>query len=108
MYSDNTDASKVLETDSRYRFFRVCTDVRTGPTTDGFDGYVPLGQYIKRLHSQETRNEFEGIVGSSKALRAVLNQIRIVAPTDSTVLIEGETGTGKELIADAIHTHSTR
>ena len=50
----------------------------------------------------------EGIVGSSRALRAVLDQIRIVAPTDSTVLIEGETGTGKELIARAIHMHSER
>jgi formate hydrogenlyase transcriptional activator len=51
---------------------------------------------------------FEGIVGSSKALRGVLDHIRTVAPTDSTVLIEGETGTGKELIAQAIHTHSRR
>jgi formate hydrogenlyase transcriptional activator len=51
---------------------------------------------------------FEGIVGCSKALRAVIQQVRIVAPTDSTVLIEGETGTGKELIASAIHALSGR
>ena len=52
--------------------------------------------------------EFDGIVGSSPALRAVLNQVRMVAPTGATVLIEGETGTGKELIARAIHMHSER
>ena len=52
--------------------------------------------------------EFDGIVGSSPALRAVLDQVRIVAPTGATVLIEGETGTGKELIARAIHMHSER
>jgi len=52
--------------------------------------------------------EFDGIVGSSPALRAVLDQVRMVAPTNATVLIEGETGTGKELIARAIHMHSAR
>ena len=51
---------------------------------------------------------FEGIVGHSNALRAVLDQIQTVAPTDSTVLIEGETGTGKELVAHAIHSLSSR
>lgn len=51
---------------------------------------------------------FEDIVGKSAALRKVLQQIEIVAPTDSTVLLHGETGTGKELIARAIHSHSTR
>jgi formate hydrogenlyase transcriptional activator len=51
---------------------------------------------------------FEGIVGSSAALMEVLDLVRTVAPTDSTVLIEGETGTGKELIAGAIHAHSKR
>jgi transcriptional regulator with GAF, ATPase, and Fis domain len=44
---------------------------------------------------------FEQIIGSSPALERVLEQVRDVAPTDSTVLIEGETGTGKELIAHA-------
>ncbi len=51
---------------------------------------------------------FEEIVGSSPALQTVLSSIVKVAPTDSTVLISGETGTGKELIARAIHKHSQR
>jgi PAS domain S-box-containing protein len=51
---------------------------------------------------------FEEIVGSSLALQTVLSSIVKVAPTDSTVLITGETGTGKELIARAIHKHSQR
>jgi len=51
---------------------------------------------------------FEEIVGSSPALQSVLSSIVKVAPTDSTVLITGETGTGKELIARAIHKHSHR
>jgi formate hydrogenlyase transcriptional activator len=51
---------------------------------------------------------FEEIVGSSAGLRAILEQVSRVAPTDSTVLIRGETGTGKELIARAIHNRSKR
>jgi formate hydrogenlyase transcriptional activator len=51
---------------------------------------------------------FEEIVGTSEAVRAVLGQVGKVAPTDSTVLITGETGTGKELLARAIHRGSSR
>jgi formate hydrogenlyase transcriptional activator len=51
---------------------------------------------------------FEEIVGTSSALRQVLAQVAKVAPTDSTVLISGETGTGKELIARAVHKRSNR
>ena len=51
---------------------------------------------------------FEEIVGSSDAIRRALGQVAKVAPTDSTVLISGETGTGKELIARAIHKRSNR
>jgi transcriptional regulator with GAF, ATPase, and Fis domain len=51
---------------------------------------------------------FEEIVGSSPALQSVLSKVAKVAPTDSTVLITGETGTGKELIARAIHKRSQR
>ena len=58
----------------------------------------------------EIRSEmnFDEIVGESPLLRAVLKQVETVAPTDSTVLIQGETGTGKELIARAIHNLSHR
>jgi formate hydrogenlyase transcriptional activator len=58
--------------------------------------------------SKGVNNGFENMVGVSSALRAVLDLVRIVAPTNSTALIEGETGTGKELIARAIHQHSSR
>ena len=51
---------------------------------------------------------FEQIIGNSTALESVLEQVEQVAPTDSTVLIQGETGTGKELIARAIHNLSSR
>jgi formate hydrogenlyase transcriptional activator len=54
------------------------------------------------------QQEFEGIVGVSTALMKTLDLVRTVAPTDSTVLIEGETGTGKERFADAVHAHSKR
>jgi formate hydrogenlyase transcriptional activator len=50
----------------------------------------------------------DGIIGRSAAMRDVLDQIRMVAPTDSIVLVCGETGTGKELIARAVHRLSAR
>ncbi len=58
----------------------------------------------------EIRSEmsFDEIVGRSEALRRVLRQVETVAPTDSTVLIHGETGSGKELVARAIHERSAR
>jgi len=65
----------------------------------------------ERLYLEdEIRGEidFEGIVGQSSALRHVLNLVETVAPSDSTVLLLGETGTGKELIARAIHDRSHR
>jgi transcriptional regulator with GAF, ATPase, and Fis domain len=54
------------------------------------------------------QRKFEQLIGDSPALEAVLEQVERVAPTDSTVLIQGETGTGKELIARAIHNISSR
>jgi formate hydrogenlyase transcriptional activator len=65
----------------------------------------------ERLYLEdEIRSElnFEEIIGKSDALRKILQQVETVAPTDSTVLIYGETGTGKELIARAIHDLSSR
>src|SRR5580704_1746467 len=61
------------------------------------------------LTDQDRRvRRFEQIIGNSPALRVVLEQAERVAATDATVLIQGETGTGKELIAHAIHNASTR
>jgi len=57
---------------------------------------------------EEAEPKFKGIIGRSLALRALLKQVAVVAPTDSTVLITGETGSGKELIAQAIHDGSSR
>jgi transcriptional regulator with GAF, ATPase, and Fis domain len=56
----------------------------------------------------QAERRFERIIGNSAALESVLEQVEQVAPTDSAVLIEGETGTGKELIAHAIHNASQR
>jgi formate hydrogenlyase transcriptional activator len=56
----------------------------------------------------ELKHDFEEIVGSSAALRRVQRQVEVVAPTDANVLILGETGTGKELVARAIHRMSPR
>jgi len=56
----------------------------------------------------EGKNNFEEIIGTSTAMKRVMGQVEVVAPTDATVLILGETGTGKELIARAIHRMSPR
>ena len=63
-------------------------------------------QYLEEEINLE--NRFEDIVGESTGLRQVLEEIETVAPTDATVLIQGETGTGKELLARAIHRLSPR
>jgi PAS domain S-box-containing protein len=113
---------RALGKDGKYRWFLV----RYNPLRDD-QGHIirwyATGTDIEdRKRAEETmRNEnlalreqidqafmFEEIVGSSLALQTVLSSIVKVAPTDSTVLITGETGTGKELIARAIHKHSQR
>jgi len=69
-----------------------------------------MGIPDERIFSESEMSEycFEGIIGQSRAIRNVLEQVRIVAPTDATVLLHGETGTGKELVACAIHNLSSR
>src|SRR5437016_13409452 len=78
-----------------------------------FEGITALKEQLQaenRLLQDEIvqRSIYEEIVGSSQSLRNVLGAIDKVAPTDSTVLITGETGTGKELVAHAIHKRSPR
>jgi formate hydrogenlyase transcriptional activator len=63
---------------------------------------------FRSVDQDRTPRRFEQIIGNSPALESVLEQVEQVAPTDSTVLIQGETGTGKELIARAIHNLSAR
>ncbi|MCU1301926.1 MAG: sigma54 specific transcriptional regulator, Fis family [Candidatus Sulfotelmatobacter sp.] len=113
---------RVLGKDGKYRWYLH----RYNPFRDAqgrlVRWYTTGTDIHDRKQSEErTRNEnvalreeivrsslFEEIVGSSEALRRVLVQVSKVAPTDSTVLILGETGTGKELIARAIHNRSKR
>ena len=101
MHSDNVIVMKGPDGGPWYRSSR--TGDRSSLTTADLESTVTLDQFVPL-----PTDEFEGIVGSSAAVRGVLDQIRTVAPTDSTVLIEGETGTGKELIAHAIHKLSRR
>jgi formate hydrogenlyase transcriptional activator len=69
-----------------------------------------VGAFERFGSDDQNRNQrrFEQVIGQNPALEAVLEQVERVAPTDSTVLIQGETGTGKELIARAIHNISSR
>ena len=64
---------------------------------------------VRQLHERlDEKFNFEGIVGNSPMLRDVIERVRLVAPSRATILIEGETGTGKELIAQAVHQASPR
>jgi two-component system response regulator HydG len=71
--------------------------------------HIRLASANRELKKQlEERFGFEGMVGNSTRMREIMARLRDLAPTDVTVLIQGETGTGKELIAKAIHTNSPR
>jgi PAS domain S-box-containing protein len=80
------------------------------------DALEEVGRLKDRLHMEsaylqeeiKSSRNFEEIVGSSEELKLTLQKVEIVAPTDSNVLILGETGTGKELIARAIHSRGSR
>ncbi len=76
---------------------------------DDMGKYTLVFEQVTDLLSRvESQRMFPNIVGQSRAMRGVFNQIVKVAATDSTVLILGETGTGKELVAKSIHEHSRR
>jgi two-component system, NtrC family, response regulator HydG len=70
-------------------------------------------QHLRRANAELSRRldekfGFEGVIGNSLQMHEVVDRLRRIAPTDATVLIEGETGTGKELVAQAIHQNSPR
>jgi len=100
------------------RWYVLATDIDDRKRSEGELGkaFEEIKRLKDRLHDENValREQidqvfmFEEIVGSSPALKTVLSSIVKVAPTDSTVLITGETGTGKELIARAIHKGSNR
>jgi PAS domain S-box-containing protein len=108
--------------DGKYRWFLIRYNPLLDESGKVMRWYATATDIDDRKRNEDrTRNEnvalreeiehssmFEEIVGSSEALRRVLAQVSKVAPTDSTVLISGETGTGKELIARAIHSRSNR
>lgn len=82
---------------SPFRWITIVTDLRERHRRESID-----------THVAETKHEFKEIIGTSRTLKRVLAQVELVAPTDATVLILGETGTGKELIARALHRLSPR
>ena len=70
-------------------------------------------QHLRRANAELSRRldekfGFEGFIGNSPPMHAVIDRLRRIAPTDATVLIQGDTGTGKELVAQAIHQNSPR
>ncbi|MEM9351905.1 MAG: sigma-54 dependent transcriptional regulator [Planctomycetota bacterium] len=70
-------------------------------------------QHLRRANAELNRRldekfGFEGVIGNSQQMNDVVDRLRRIAPTDATVLIQGDTGTGKELIAQAIHQNSPR
>jgi formate hydrogenlyase transcriptional activator len=113
---------RLLGKDGRYRWFLFRYKPVVNQDGDVVRWVATATDIDERKHAEErTRNEnlalreqidrdsmFEDIVGSSEALRKVLRQVAKVAPCDSTVLILGETGTGKELVARAVHKRSGR
>jgi formate hydrogenlyase transcriptional activator len=113
---------RALGRDGQYRWFLIRYNPFRNERGQVIRWYATGTDIDDRVRAEErTRNEnlalreqidrdsmFEDIVGSSEALRKVLRQVAKVAPSDSTVLILGETGTGKELIARAIHKRSNR
>jgi len=86
------------------RWYVACTDIDDRKRTE-----EKLQQENVALREElDKASMFEEIVGTSRSLKTVLSRVAKVAPTDSTVLITGETGTGKELIARAVHKRSQR
>src|SRR5271154_2240338 len=88
------------------QLWRVEPSRRRARSTRGFS--VAATEILQTSDRDSYDRRFQQVIGNSPALEAVLEQVERVAPTGSTVLIQGETGTGKELIAHAIHNISSR
>jgi len=100
-----SEAFQIISPERNHKHFREQWNVRNGAVE-----VAPIHE-VNRIGSDKRAKDettFNGIIGSSSALKFVLAEVERVAPTDSTVLVLGETGTGKELIAGAIHNLSTR
>jgi transcriptional regulator with GAF, ATPase, and Fis domain len=81
---------------------------KTSPDSEMHQFTRVFDQVTEILSKVEARELFPEVVGQSRSIRAVLRRILKVAPSDTTVLLSGETGTGKELLASCIHRHSQR
>ncbi len=92
------------------KLFTIAQIINYLKTHDEFENFKDLLLRDNTPLKEEIvpENNFEGIVGASKLLKKALSKVNMVADTDATVLIRGETGTGKELIARAIHNNSPR
>src|SRR5258708_36099670 len=107
VYSENqNDVEPCLTKQAAYEA-AIPTATAAASTSSGLLSTV-ASRNRQVMNGSTVNDGFEGIVGASRALREVLDLVLTVAPTSSTALIEGETGTGKELIARAIHKHSAR
>jgi formate hydrogenlyase transcriptional activator len=104
--SEDQDRPGVPHTGREYEADMLAAAVSDSTHSGLLPALASRGRQAKKC--RDANDGFEHIVGASGALRGVLDLVRTVAPTNSTALIEGETGTGKELIARAIHEHSTR
>lgn len=99
----------LLKTEQFGIFKKTSSDKKKSAAKDDMHRFTLLFDQVTEILSRvESQKLFPQIIGQSKAMRGVFNQIIKVAATDSTVLILGETGTGKELITKSIHEHSRR
>ena len=91
------------------REYQTSNSARSAAESSASALFLTIASRSRQAMNDDGANDgFKDIIGSSRGLREVLDLVRAVAPTDSTALIEGETGTGKELVARAIHEHSSR
>jgi two-component system, NtrC family, response regulator AtoC len=108
-YAEIDDAVQVLKIGAGDYIIKPFTAAAIQESTGAVLERASLFTEIRHLRRQlKNGYEFGGMLSQTEEMHKVFEVIRMVAPTNSTVVIEGETGTGKELVASAIHHHSTR